>query len=100
MRFSLVATALISGQAAAAAIWPAEAHAWCGTPRPTLAQREQAGIFEQAALGGVEAQTEIVVDTYFHCVTNSTSPNDGWLSVPTSYLIPFRDVLVLSSGLG
>jgi hypothetical protein len=60
---------------------------WCGTPRPSpehLAMSEHLAVKEEAArfqsLGAVRPAA-VIVDTYFHIVSTSTSESDGYLSV-------------------
>ena len=86
MFFSTLLTAVMATGAASHVIRAPAVRNWCGTPHPTDSQLVNTkSLAEQEALkrlaGEMTIAEAIVVDTYFHMVTSTTSEEDGYLSV-------------------
>jgi len=86
MHFSTLITAVMATGAASHVIRAPAVRNWCGTPHPTDNQLVKTkNLAEKEAVARLEGEMTIaeaiVVDTYFHIVTSTTSEEDGYLSV-------------------
>jgi hypothetical protein len=97
---SNLVTFLLIAPSVLASIIRSEPHSnpgpWCGTKAPAPELQKDFGIDEIS--GRAEAATSpIVVNTYFHIVTNSTRIQDGYLTVRFSTLFTPHPVQPLLS---